>query len=196
MPLPSINPPPVQHRWYVWTVLFLVLSAGATGLGLRLAPYIAIKAGQRPVAMSIHPTPEAKIPDAWRSLITGAKSDIFISAGQLSSETLANDLDTAARNGVSVVLILPKDSYPDANSGLRLWLAEKKSPIAVALDPAPFTGVMCVIDGRIALVTTQPLASTDAITKLGGFFASFTDPFAIQEIRKLLRDQVSRSTQS
>lgn len=188
------NPVPTFHRWYAWTVLFLVLTATTTTIALRwLAPYIAVKVGNRPVAMSIIPTPEAKIPDAWRQQITNAQQDVFVSAGLFTSEVLANELDAAARRGVSVVLILPLPSNNDPAAGLRGWLASKQSPIEVVLDPTPFTGTVCIIDGTLALVTSQPLASTEALAHLGGFFASVTDKAIIQELRKQLRDQVARS---
>lgn len=196
MSLSPTNPVPPIHRWYVWTVLFLALLSTATAIGLRLAPYIADKLGNRPVAMIVHPTPEAKIPDAWKSLIAGARKDIFLAAGQLSSEVLAIELDAAARRGVSVLLILPKDANPDSMSGIRLWLSQNDSPIEVALDPVPFAGTLCVIDGRIAITTSQPLASTDTLARLGGYFASYTDPSVIQEIRKMLVNQASRSLYS
>ena len=193
MSLSPQNSVPPLHRWYAWIVLFLILTATTTVIGLRLATYIALKTGNRPVAMTIHATPEAKIPEAWKTLIAGAQREVFLSSGLLSSETLALELDAAAQRGVAVVLILPLTAYPDSTPGLRRWLAEKHSRIEVVLDPVSFTGTTCVIDNRVALITSQPLAATDTLAHLGGFFASFTDPAAIQGILLQMRAQVARA---
>lgn len=190
----SSNKPAPHFRWYAWIVLFLVASSAATALGLRLAPYLALRAGNLPVALDIHPTPDVQIPATWKGLFASARENLVVATGKLASETLAAELDATARRGVAVVLIIPREGNADKTTGIRGWLAEQNSPVVVALDTVPFNGTTCLIDRRIAVLSSENLLATSAMEGTGGLFLSTQDPKVLAKVERLLSGQATRTT--